>query len=430
MSLISENSCACVGSQLDMFSVPGTQTSQEKNTYVPHYPISSLSDGPIEFDIKQSPMYTDLGDTRLYLRCRVVKKDGTYLADTVDVTVCNMFMHALIQRVDVYVGDTLVTQSGGMYPWKAGMETMLNFGADAKTSQLANIMYYKDNSGDIMDVGWEKRFKLTGASKSFEMFGPLHVDMFFQEKYLLNNVNMRIKLTRTPPEFHLQDKSAESCRVEVSEAVLWVRRVQVAPSVELAHAKTLLSGKNALYPFRRGEIEVMSVPAGQTTVSRDNLFMSRLPKKVIIGMVSNEIYNGKKKESPYQFSHYNLSNVELSIDGENVCGTPMSLDFTDSKYMRAYHGLFHAFNKSYTDSGLDITYTDYAKNYTLLCFDLTADGCGNSNSHLELVRQGNLRFKMNFDTALTKTINIIVYGEFESLMEITHSRQVLLDYKN
>ena len=68
-----------MGSQLDLFTVPGTQTSQEKNTYVPHYPISVLGwgwgwgwdgDGPMEFDVKGSTMYTDLSDTRLYLKSR------------------------------------------------------------------------------------------------------------------------------------------------------------------------------------------------------------------------------------------------------------------------------------------------------------------------------------------------------------------------
>ena len=114
MALIHENSCACVGSQLDIFSVPGTQTSQEKNAYVPYYPISSLDGGPLEFDVKPSNMYTDLGDTRLYIRCKVVKGDGEDTATTDDVTVCNMFFHALIQRLDVHVGDTLITQSGGL----------------------------------------------------------------------------------------------------------------------------------------------------------------------------------------------------------------------------------------------------------------------------------------------------------------------------
>ena len=292
--MINENSCACVGSQLDIFSVPGTQTSQEKNVIVPHYPISSLSDGPaLEYDVKPSSLYTDLSDTRLYLRCKVVKaSDGSALDNTAgNVSVANMLLHALIQRVDVYVGDTLITQSGGFYPWKAGIETLLNFGCDAKKSHLANIMYYKNTREDA-DTGVLKRKEIVKESQEFELFGPLHVDFFFQNKYLVSNVPIRIKITRSQPAFYMINQSGVPCKIKLTEAVLLVKRVQVAPNVELAHAKAMLSGKNAIYPMHRGEIEVMSVPPNQQTVTKDNLFMSRMPKKLIIGLVKNDQFNG------------------------------------------------------------------------------------------------------------------------------------------
>jgi hypothetical protein len=429
MALIHENSCACVGSQLDIFSVPGTQTSQEKNAYVPYYPISSLDDGPLEFDVKQSNMYTDLGDTRLYLRCKIVKRNGDTMAATDTTTACNMFFHALIQRLDIYVGDTLITQSGGFYPWKAGIETLLNFGSDAKASQLGNIMYYKDVEGN--NTGQTARSGITKASSVFEMWGPLHVDLFMQNKYLINNVPVRVKITRNNPEFCLVTAGNDDAhKIVILEAVLFVRRVQVAPSVELSHSKMLLGGKNAIYPLNRGEVEVMSVPPNQQTVCRNNLFMSRLPKKLIIGMVDNKAFNGDYKKLPFYFKHYDISSLEVSVDGENVAGTPLALDFAQRRYVRAYDGLFHAINKSYTDNGSDITYDDYKNGYALFCFDLTADGCGNTSDHLELSRQGNLRIKLQFDKPLPETINVICYGEFESMLEITNTREVLLDYKN
>jgi hypothetical protein len=341
-----------------------------------------------------------------------------------------MFFHALIQRLDIYVGDTLITQSGGFYPWKAGIETLLNFGSDAKQSQLSNIMYYKDVSGT--NTGQAARKGITTASSEFEMWGPLHVDLFFQDKYMVNNVPIRVKMTRNTPEFCLVNSNPgnNNYKVAITEAILFVRRVQISPSVEISHSKMLLGGKNALYPLHRGEIEVMSVPPNQQTISRNNLFMSKLPKKLIIGMVENQAFNGNYTKHPFEFKHFGITNLEVSIDGENVCGTPLSLDFSKNRYVRAYDGLFHAINKSYTDTGSDISYDDFKNGYALFCFDLTADGCGNTSNHLELSRQGNLRIKMQFEAPLSQTINVICYGEFESMLEITNTRDVLLDYKN
>ena len=208
-----------------------------------------------------------------------------------------------------------------------------------------------------------------------------------------------------------------------------VRRVEIAPSIELAHAKALLAGKSALYPMHRGEIEVVSVPQYQQTVTKDNMFMTRLPKKLIIAMVPNDVFNGKVSTDPYTFKHYKIKTLEVTVDGENMCGTPLSLDFENRKYMRAYDGLFHAFNKSYNDTGTDISYEDFKNKYPLFCFDLTADGCGNSGDHFELMKQGNLRLKLHFDDPLAETITVIAYGEFESVLEINQNREVVLDYK-
>ena len=185
-----------------------------------------------------------------------------------------------------------------------------------------------------------------------------------------------------------------------------------------------------MYPFHRVEMTSMSIPAHQQTISRDNLFMSKIPKKLIIAMVDNAAYNGTAASHPYNFQHFNMEQLEIQVDGENVCGTPMALDFANQKYMRAYDSMFHVTNRSYADSGLDITYKDYANGFALFCFDLTADGCGNSSNHLELSRQGNLRFRMQFGVALPSTINVLLYGEFESTLEITNAREVLLDYRN
>ena len=418
--MIHENSCACVGSQLDLFKVPGTQTSQEKNNYVPHYPISDAANVALEFDIKPSTMYTDLADTRLYLRCKVLKGDGTAMPAAAPVSVSNMIFHSLMQRIDVYVGNTLITQSNAFYPWKAGLETLLNFGTDAKQSQLASIGYDKDGS---------KMKNIVKESKQFELWGPLHVDFFFQPKYLVNNVPMRVKINRNSPEFYMVNSTGVEYGVVITEAVLWVRRVSVSPGIELAHAKALAAGKNAVYPMHRGEIEVISVPQSQQTVTKDNLFMTRLPKKLVIAMVANDVFNGKAANDPYVFKNYNLKSLEVTVDGENVCGTPLQLEFKNQKYMRAYDGLFHAFNKSYGDSGTDITYEDFKEKYPIFCFDLTADGCGNSGEHFELLKQGNLRLKLHFDQALNETISVIVYGEFESMLEINQNREVVLDYK-
>ena len=50
MTLLHNMSDECIKSELDLFSLPMTQTSIEKSTYIEIPPLSALTDGgPIEF---------------------------------------------------------------------------------------------------------------------------------------------------------------------------------------------------------------------------------------------------------------------------------------------------------------------------------------------------------------------------------------------
>ena len=55
MAVISPQSCFCVKSELDLFSVPLTQTSVEHGFTMDYHPVSTLTDnGPIVFNIPGS----------------------------------------------------------------------------------------------------------------------------------------------------------------------------------------------------------------------------------------------------------------------------------------------------------------------------------------------------------------------------------------
>jgi hypothetical protein len=47
-------------------------------------------------------------------------------------------------------------------------------------------------------------------------------------------------------------------------------------------------------------------------------------------------------------------------------------------------------------------------------------------SHKELIKRGNLRVEMHFAEALTATINVVMYAEFDNVIEIDRNRQSCL----
>lgn len=418
----SRNTTFCVSSQLDLFQGQCKQISQEKNVYVAHFPLATLSSAQVEFNVSPSPMYTDLSDTRLYLKLRVVNGDGTVLADDVQVTPVNMLQHALFRKVDVYVGGRLITQSSDTYPWKAALETMLNFGKNAKETQLESIFFFKD---DVDNTGMGRRFEKTRGSKQFELLGPLHVDFFFQQKYLLSNIPMRIVLTRSSPNFYLHSSDGlANFRIEILQANLFVRRIQVSPAVERAHARALQTC-NAIYPIHKTEIEVIPIPTGSRLLTKDGLFAGRIPKKLILVFLSANSLNGGYEDSPFRFLGQNVHRIDITLNGEPVGDTPISCDFQNDLYLRAYQNLYTTLNKSYSNCDIDISMLDFKNMYSMFCFDLTSDSCGNTIEHAELNLQGNLRVVVGLKD-VQHTMYALFYAEFESVIEITEAREVIL----
>ena len=46
----------------------------------------------------------------------------------------------------------------------------------------------------------------------------------------------------------------------------------------------------------------------------------------------------------------------------------------------------------------------------------------------QLIIHGNLRVEIHFAEVLAETINVVLYAEFEDVIEIDRNRQVLFDY--
>ena len=142
-----------------------------------------------------------------------------------------------------------MTSSTNTYPYRAMLETLLSYGGDAKKSQLTSAMYYKDqpermddvtvDNVDMRNSGLVERKKFTTQSKTVDMIGRIHADMFFQSRYLLNEVDVKIKLTRSRDEFCTMSAAADTSKVKMVSAILFVRKVKLSPSVFLAHAKAL-----------------------------------------------------------------------------------------------------------------------------------------------------------------------------------------------
>ena len=114
------------------------------------------------------------------------------------------------------------------------------------------------------------------------------------------------------------------------------------------------------------------------------------------------------------------------LRGWSTPSKPLQPNIDENRFIRSYLNLFTSTGNESQDEGNGLTRDDFRDGYTFFGFDLTPDACDGSCFHL--VQKGNLRIDLHVAAALQQTINVVVYAEFESVLEIDKSRNVIYDF--
>lgn len=437
MAFLDPRSCECVKSELDLFALPTTQTSIENGQWLHYNTLNSITDdGPLEFVVNGADEYIDLSHTLLLLNVKLVKEDGTNFAATDKIAPVNNILHSLFSQIDVYLNQKLISPPNNTYAYKSYIETLLNYGPAAKNSHLTCGLWYPDTPGKMDNAdddndGYKKRKMFTKESKEVDLIGHLNCDLFNQSKFLINGVELRVKLVRSRNNFALMADGTTTGKIQINNGTLLVRRVKISPTVMLAHAKAL-ELSSAKYPITRTEIKVLTLPQGVLSKSLDNIFLGQLPKRIAVCFVSNKAFNGDFTLNPFNFQHFNLNFMVLYVDGHQVPCKPFQPDFAgpSKKYVTMYHTLFSGTGMHFLNEGNDISREAYSGGYSVAVFDLTPDLSAGSMTHWNLVKNGSVRLEVAFQTALTETTNCLIYGEFDSVIEIDKKRNVVVDFSS
>ncbi|XP_069072069.1 uncharacterized protein F54H12.2-like [Pleurodeles waltl] len=267
--------------------------------------------------------------------------------------------------------------SDNMYAYRAYIESILNYSRDALDTQLSAGLFYKDSDGhfeatalDGHNQGFVKRVNFATGSRQFDLLGRIHSDLFYQDKLLVNGINLKIKLTRNKDSSCLISGDAEQYKFVILSATLFVKRVKVSLSVRLAHAEALHLS-NTKYAVERVALKIFSIPTGTRLTQQQNLFLGILPKLVIIGYVDNTAFSGLYTSNPFNFKHYSINYAVLEHEGAVIPAKPYILSFGTSSFIRECLGLVSISGKHMRDSGVIVSREGYGAGYTRFVFDLT-----------------------------------------------------------
>ena len=447
MSRKINNSSECALSELDLFSIPPTNTSIEEGGWVEIEPLNSISSGPIEFKIDSTNEYIHLAKTSLFCEVSIMKIDNNKkitdtMKDTDEIGPANNFLHSIFSQVEVSFNGTTFETSNHLYPYKAYMTDLVNYGEDAKKTHMQCALFYKDTPGrfdnfNISKIKAEDRSEQdvnTGyldrrkqiKNGSVQMIGRIHCDIFNSDRYLLNNIEMKVKFTQVNKQFCLNGNN-DSFTFVINKALLNIRKIRINPDIILAHSLAL-EKTTAKYPIKRVIVKPFTITEGLISTTLIGVSDTILPTRVLIGMIDNDAFTGKVSKNPFDFKHYNLKKISPMINGQNaIYYKPLEPNFTNKDYIKSYYTLFEGIDKPIFASGNDINRDDYSQGNTLFAFDLTPDLC--SGNQFNLIKSGNLSFGLEFENRLPNAITVLIYMEFDNMIEISKSRNVFLDYQ-
>ena len=129
MVFVHHESRECTKPELDLFTIPATQTSIHKGQWIEYHPLSNITDtGPIEFNVAETgEEYSDLAGTQLHVKAKIKKANGTALDADTQVGPVNLFLHSLFSQVDVSLNDRLISASTYTYPYRAMIESLRKY---------------------------------------------------------------------------------------------------------------------------------------------------------------------------------------------------------------------------------------------------------------------------------------------------------------
>ena len=242
------------------------------------------------------------------------------------------------------------------------------------------------------------------------------MDICEQQKYIPNGVEMRIKLTQSSDAFRINAKENLNYKLQLVDATLRVCQVKLVPQLLLRHDE-MFAKKPAVYDFVRSDLKTYSLAAGSYTAQLENIYNGKIPTEILLAMVSSEGYSGSYKRDPFVFKHYNVTYLEVSVDGVSVPGPPIVVDFKNDDINDAYYRMQKGVNEAW-----GINRVEYPKGYSLFRFDLAPYLQTNS---IAPSKTGNLRLTLRFADALPEGVTLIVYGKLQDRFLIDQARNVI-----
>ena len=420
----------CSSSSLEFFSETPIQNEITDGRYQKIAPETGITPNSkqIDFTVTGKTEVLDLNNTFIETTFRLLTGAGAALPGGTEASAINYIGSTMWQQIKLSLGGQWVATATDQ-PYRAMLETLSTMGKGSIRTWLQAAGWYTDTAGKHDDksdanVGFKLRKGLAAGGNTVTVYSRIHCDLFNQDKYLIPGVPVRLSLTRHSDDFCIMAATDDAdVKIEIVDVNLHVYKLELIGS-KLTETTRLLQSNDAKYNYSAMQLYTSTEAKGPlSAVIHPQFATDDIPTRILVAMVSNDAFNGKKSKNPFNFQTFNIKSINILLDGKSIHGSPQEFNPAKSVYDAGYWALQQATGYMFKNEGLSISKEEYANGNFIMAYNLSPTQC--DGSYRDPIKTGKLSIDLKFNEALPHTINILVLAEFERLMTINKFYKVV-----
>jgi hypothetical protein len=192
----------------------------------------------------------------------------------------------------------------------------------------------------------------------------------------------------------------------------------------------MLRKQNVVYNILREDAKMFTIGTGSTSFTREHISLGLSPKYAIIGLVETDALQGNYKKNPFKFEGFNLKQISLNVDGEQVPVNGINMKFNNAvphNVVEGYMSMLQVSKKWRSHNEYIFSMYEYMQDNVLYGFEIAPEIVPGA---FNLVRNTNIRLDIQFDLALTNNVNVLIFFFYDDTNEINMNREVFLMHGN
>uniref|UniRef100_A0AC34FZB4 Uncharacterized protein n=1 Tax=Panagrolaimus sp. ES5 TaxID=591445 RepID=A0AC34FZB4_9BILA len=412
---------------IDFFNAKPTLVAFQQSSTVEYPPMTPLDNRPIHFRINSGQTYLDLSKLNLVTTFRVTRtfkdnkeKDEKYIFPITSadpVSFINGFGATFIKNLKVSFNDRQVYNSNDLYAYNAFLRRRLGLGVSRNPEKLELSGYFEDGLEQMSGPGFEARRALLENDSRFEAVCSLDVDIFQQNKLLLNQMIIDIEITPHNSAFTLLSTNTDpkmEYHYHLVDCKLYAKQHLLLPQLDYSIQEKLNGNAIAKYTYNRNIMKHFFISPGRYEYNAV-LFNDYLPNRVFAALVDAKAFNGEIGMSPFEFAPFNVESIRLAINGAFTPANPYKLNWSSKRFGRAYKDLIDTVEGTH-----GISAQKFMTNSCIYGFDQQTS---HSDRFIEFQQFGSTMISLNFNAPVQQNgLQLIVFAEFDSIIALDKAR--------